>query len=221
MIKKIIIYGFPHCGTSILKSILGHCKEIHEPVEESQIINNVSDSHKYTLCKSPSLLNPRYDYTDYIKIMIMRNPVYVFSSVNRRFRFVSKPGYNVRSYINALKVFDSIKHGKNNNYKLIYNDIFENNYLEIRNILDALGINYNDDIFDNSLWTNSICVNVDYSNITNTPDPFDHPEYRTHQINQPFVNNNHYSKIELTDEQIKKIKESEIINKYFDTSMIG
>ncbi len=33
--QKIIIFGFPHCGTSILKSVMGHCPLIHEMVEET------------------------------------------------------------------------------------------------------------------------------------------------------------------------------------------
>jgi hypothetical protein len=39
MPKKIMICGFPHCGTSILKSILGHIDIVEEIKHECTIIN--------------------------------------------------------------------------------------------------------------------------------------------------------------------------------------
>jgi len=39
MTQKIIICGFPHSGTTILKSIMGHIDEIDEIYEETQKIN--------------------------------------------------------------------------------------------------------------------------------------------------------------------------------------
>lgn len=33
--KKIIVFGFPHSGTSILKSIIGHVETVEEIVEGS------------------------------------------------------------------------------------------------------------------------------------------------------------------------------------------
>ena len=37
--NKIIIFGFPHCGTTILKSIIGHIDEVQE-------INSLEDEEK-------------------------------------------------------------------------------------------------------------------------------------------------------------------------------
>ena len=38
MLQKIIITGFPHCGTTILKSIIGHIDDTN--------INNICIIHK-------------------------------------------------------------------------------------------------------------------------------------------------------------------------------
>ena len=36
--NKIIIFGFPHCGTTILKSIIGHIDEVQEIIHECSYI---------------------------------------------------------------------------------------------------------------------------------------------------------------------------------------
>ena len=41
--QKILICGFPHCGTSILKSIIGHIEEVEEIFNETNIINKTSN----------------------------------------------------------------------------------------------------------------------------------------------------------------------------------
>ena len=38
--RKILIFGFPHCGTSIVKSIIGHIKNVEEIYQE------VSEKHR-------------------------------------------------------------------------------------------------------------------------------------------------------------------------------
>ena len=48
--NKIIIFGFPHCGTSILKSIIGHIDDVDEIYDETAEIERES-TKKYILCK--------------------------------------------------------------------------------------------------------------------------------------------------------------------------
>ena len=225
-INKIVIFGFPHCGTTILRNILGHCEQIKELLNEPAFVKQASESHKYTLCKTPFPIN-LCEYEDYVKIMILRNPVYVFSSLNKRFKNKDEPNHTLDDYISALKLFDSIKHGKNNTYKLIYSDMFKNNYLQIRNILADIDIQYDDRIFNNSLWENKFWWNIKYSDIKEKPtyrnavtDKDNLWNYRTYQINQEFKNFNKKNAVSLTPSQVKIIKNSKIINKYFDTSTI-
>ena len=42
MTQKIIIFGFPHTGTSILKSIIGHCENVEEIINESITISKIT-----------------------------------------------------------------------------------------------------------------------------------------------------------------------------------
>ena len=74
MVQKIIITGFPHCGTTILKSIIGHINSVKEIYEETDIINleetdkmmlEKSDK-KFIVCKYPlynsKFLSEEYNY---------------------------------------------------------------------------------------------------------------------------------------------------------------
>ena len=87
--QKNLICGFPHCGTSILKSIMRHIEEIEEIINEYCVINKISNK-KFILCKYP-FTNVEFfskNMSDYIKIFIIRNPLFVFSSLNKRFNYI-------------------------------------------------------------------------------------------------------------------------------------
>ena len=45
--QKILICGFPHCGTSILKSIIGHIEDVEEIYDEISVITKNSDKNLY------------------------------------------------------------------------------------------------------------------------------------------------------------------------------
>ena len=167
--QKILICGFPHCGTSILKSIIGHVKDVEEIYQESCVINKVSNK-KFILCKWPFTQSNFFseNYKDYIKIFITRNPLFVFSSLNKRFNYKIPNNHNFNQYINNLKEFIKYKNNPEKNiYTIKYEDLFKNEYHEFKNILNNIGIQYEDDIFDNSKYSNVIISNIKlvYTNI--------------------------------------------------------
>ena len=52
--KKVIIFGFPHCGTSIIKSIIGHIEDVYEIIDETHYIDDktfddIKSKYKYIL----------------------------------------------------------------------------------------------------------------------------------------------------------------------------
>ena len=97
--KKILITGYPHTGTSILKSKIGECKNVYEVVDETYEINNNhimnSNDKEFILIKTPIIPleirvhgvrflttnNPTSVYKDYSIIFITRNPWNLFTSV--------------------------------------------------------------------------------------------------------------------------------------------
>ena len=203
---KILICGHAHCGTSILKSIIGHIEDVEEIVNECSYINKPTDK-KYILCKRPNARPEFFDknYDDYIKIFIIRNPLFVFSSINKRFdHYKLAKNLSIEGYVNILKMFIKYKNNPEKNiYTIRYEDLFQNNYQELKKILDDIGFQYDDNIFDNSNYTNSIIKGVKLVN--KKPENKRHGFYRTWQINQPFVSNNDISKIDLSNDQKKKI----------------
>ena len=75
----------------------------------------------------------------------------------------------------------------------------------MKKILNDIGFQYDDSIFDNSKYTNVIINNVKL--VDNKPWNSNHEFYRTWQINQPFISNNDISKIDLN-----QVQKEEIVN---------
>ena len=214
--KKVIIFGFPHCGTTILRSIISHIDEVYEIVDESSNISdtliteikdkNPDKTYKYVLCKNP-FVHPMYfkkDYDDYIKIFIIRNPLWVYSSLNKRFNYKQiDNSHSINRYIGICKLFtEHLDKSINNLYFIKYEDIFTDNYTLLKKIFDSIGFNYTDNIFNNTEYYNKVQSGKNLKLTNVIPNNNQHNLFRLYQINQPFINNNDMSKISLTKEQI-------------------
>ena len=81
MVKKIIVFGFAHSGTTILKSIIEHIDEVDEIYPEQKLIKpeQLKTDKKYIVCKWPQVL-PIFFESSYqvILIFIIRIPVGCF-----------------------------------------------------------------------------------------------------------------------------------------------
>lgn len=214
--SKIIIFGFPHSGTSILKSIIGHIDDVEEIINETNIITKKS-LKKYILCKYPYTLDVFFQkqYDDYIKIFIVRHPFYVFSSLNKRFNYKMLPRFNIEAYGRMISKFIFYKnHPRNKLYTIRYEDMFCNNFQVLRDMFNSIGFQYTDSIFDNHKYNNKIIDTItcpDYK-----PLNVEHGLYRTWQINQPFINNNDPLKIDLLPEQRVKIQNIPLISSLYN-----
>jgi hypothetical protein len=45
--QKIIVFGYSHCGTTILKSIIGHIDDVEEIINECRTINTSTTKNIY------------------------------------------------------------------------------------------------------------------------------------------------------------------------------
>jgi len=160
--KKIVILGNPHSGTTILKSILGHIDEIYEIYKEtpdvtSQMMEEAEKKNKkYILIKTPRL-NPNnithYLNNNFIIICIIRNPLYVISSIIRRTG--GDPALKaVKNYIQSVETYSKYMNSYNDIYNIKYEDLFKNNYGLLKIILNKIGFIYNDNIFNNEYFIN-------------------------------------------------------------------
>jgi len=208
MTQKILIFGFPHCGSSILKSIFGHIEEVEEIVLECMWIEKKTNK-KFAVCKFPVALDQFFSekYKDYIKIFIIRNPLFVFSSLNKRFNYKIPDDHCFDRYVYILNLFCKNKNTENV-YTIRYEDLFENDYHNLKKIINNIGIKYDDIIFDNTKYTNLINDNIKVPK--KKPKNIEHNEYRTWQINQTFVSKNDISKIDLSE-----IQKEQIINNHY------
>lgn len=228
ILKKIIICGFSHCGTTILNQIIGHIKEVKLIRSETQKINikklynfnkktkkyklkQKDKNKKFVLCKYPQAKKKFFDkeYDDYIKIFIIRNPLFVFSSLNRRYEHYNLSEYHsIEKYINIIKMFIEYKNKPVKNvYTIRYEDMFKNNFSELKNILNNIGMNYDDDIFINEKYNNVSHphqnINIEKLKNIKSPNESNHKEYRSWQVNQPIKFNDNFSKIDLSESQKK------------------
>ena len=216
--KKILICGFPHCGTTILKCIIGHIPEVFEIIEEVYNFDtflsfDVEDKNKnYILGKCPwycKEITTLDRYKDFYIIFIIRNPVYVFSSLNERFRYNIPDNHSIDRYINICKSILIEKH-KPNYHFIKYEDLFDNDYEKLKIVLDDIGLKYNSDIFNNTEYENKSFLKINKNNIKVSQ--INHVQYRTNQINKDFINNNDEKKINLNDSQMRNILNDETIN---------
>ena len=174
------------------------------------------------MCKYPHIDNAFFGkkYKDYIKIFIIRNPLFVFSSLNKRFNYTIRRDHTFNDYINTIKMFINYKNNITKDiYTIRYEDLFENDFHKLKKIINNIGMKYDDIIFENTRYKNVICPTVKLANTMppNTPQA----EYRTWQINQPFVSNNNILKLDLSEVQKEEIiNNSYILQLYPDINSV-
>ena len=216
--SKIIITGFPHCGTTILKSIIGHIDEINEITTETPFISKeMIIPNKKILIKHPwikvnyfsekTILEDFY-YNDFNIIFIIRNPYCVFSSINNRFNNqILENGYSIEEYLKTLTLFDYYKNNpKNNIFTILYEDLFNNDYYICKKILEKLNLKFNNNIFDNEKYKNENIGDINQKK---------NDYLRNQQINTKFENKNNYSNLNLTLLQIEQLSSHPIVQKYY------
>lgn len=237
--NKIILTGFPHTGTSILKSKFGECSNLYEcPFEESFIkpedIHYAGD-REFKLVKTPIMpidiragglaftRVPDSRYYEYIIIFTIRNPWNVFNSIIKggknplnKFKIDESSDYHisVAEYEVAAKFFLEILEKQYKDiYAIKYEDLFPNDFEKFKKILNDLGLEYTNDIFTTKSKNYIHSRDFNYSNIDGTDVSYskNRLEYRTWQINQPFENMN--GDVDIPDELSEILENSEIVKK--------
>jgi len=69
-----------------LKSVIAYIEDVTEIIDEFESIHK-STNKKYIMCKYPQAASKfsAKKYKNFIKIFIIRNPLFVFSSINKRY----------------------------------------------------------------------------------------------------------------------------------------
>lgn len=220
--KKVFVTGFPHTGTTVVAAKLGECNGVYREVAETLLPQETPpDGTKIHLWKYPALPEeikkwgfPKKDecgYEDVHIIFMIRNPYYVFSSLHRRnispwdFR-----NHTVGEYILAARRFIECRYQRYPMvYPLMYETMFDNNFEELRNIMNEIGFEYDDELFTtkkSDYLTQNVFEVPSEQPIENFAN---HEKFRTWQINQEFKNMNDVSKILIHQDLEKIFEESE------------
>jgi hypothetical protein len=234
---KILVTGFPHTGTSILKSKLGECYNLYEVPFETPFVRpediHYSGDKQNVLIKYPMLpvdiraggiaytRHPDSRYYEYTIIMVIRNPWNVYSGIikagSNPLNSLSVDGGNseyhakIEEYLVAAELFRQVRDNNYSNiYAIRYEDFFPNNFEKLRELMDTLELDYTEEIFTNRTKDYIHWPNRHYANIKDDKTyKSDRYAYRTWQINQPFQNMN--GEVDIPEELNKILTESDII----------
>lgn len=227
MTKKILITGFPHCGTTLLRALVGNCKNAYDQNREFPDPTDYRPNMNFDfyVWKHPFLHTefrnygfqhkPNTKFSDTIIIPIIRNPWNVFTSLHKRslkngdFSVLNdNQGHSIPYYLNAAeRVYQAMENPIDGVYPIRYEDMFENNFQKLKEIFDSIGLEYDDMTFDNSSKS-FVHNNVGY--IDGYDGKFDNA-YRSWQINQPLQNMN--SEIDVPEQINERLQKSEILKK--------
>jgi hypothetical protein len=226
--RRILVTGFPHCGTSILRAKLGEANNVYEQIEESEFpleeefLKYLDSNKEFYLWKDPIV---RWDltrngfadkvnthYKNDIIVCILRNPYYVFTSqIKRGLNPFETQFHTYHDYIRTAQIFLEAKEKQIKNvYCIQYENLFENDFAELKKIMGKIGLSFDDSIFYQKSKTYT--MNIPPKSIRKKPE-HGTSEYRVWQMNKKFENFNSKSKIELPSELIEILKSSEEITK--------
>ena len=229
MVKQILVTGFPHCGTTVLRAKISECRNTKEQFREfgAPTEFNPNMPYDFYVWKTPFLPTEFRDktfsiksetvYKDTIVIPIIRNPWNVFSSLYKRgiqtgdfSIYDNRQGQSLAYYNNACQVMiDAFEKNYEDVYPIKYEDIFDNNYQKLKEIFDKIGLQYDDSIFETKTkeYKHNDCEYIDDYDKKDLQDGL----YRMWQINQPFKNMN--SDINLPDDFSEMLAKSPSIQK--------
>ena len=217
--KKVFITGFPHTGTTIVTEKVHECEGIAKQNIENEVLEKEPDTNgvvwKYpalpaTFKANGFLYKNETIYKDVDIIFLIRNPYYVFSSMKRAgvnpFGFKNHTIYDY--LITAERFLQAVQNKYPRVHPIRYEDLFENDYTNLKTIFDRIGLTYN------KLDSKSI----DYLHQWVGEVPKEKPAeterelFRTWQINQEFKNMNDPSKVDLNP-QVEKILDDSFLIK--------
>ena len=239
MVKQILVTGFPHCGTTVLRAKIGECKNTKE---QSNEFNDVTEFHPnmpydFYVWKTPVIpgefrnhtfsVKEETKYKDTIIIPVILNPWNIFSSLYKRgiqtgqfSIYDNRQGHSLAYYNNACAIIsDAFEKNYKDVYPIKYEEMFDNNYQKLKEIFEKIGLEYDDTIFETRTkeYKHNDCEYIDDYNKKDLQDG----SYRMWQINQPFQNMN--SDINLPDDFSEMLANSPSIQKlgYSDPRITG
>jgi hypothetical protein len=217
----IFITGFPHCGTTILRKLLGNSSCVVDVIPEVGFAPRVAmararaNGKSHVVYKKPIFSEALKKYVDQEydqfnkRIIILRNPLQVFSSINRRFKNTRYPfgrTHTFDQYEHCCRQFDWYrKNNQENTLPVLYEDLFKGG---LEKVFEFSGIPWSDEITKNSRTGYVFSSNMDVVRSN------EHLMNRHTQINSTFEYRE--SPVTLTGRQEAYIRSSEPMRLIYD-----
>lgn len=229
--KNIIVTGFPHSGTTILRKIIGNHPKVHDIGRECYQIDkkhlreakqkNKGKQHPTThiVIKGPwgsKVFQKLESYSDYKVVCILKNPLDVYASLAVRFKDEKMPQkYNFEHWEEFAKIFiqKSTSTMYKNIYFVLYHDMFDQNYFTLKKLFSWLDLTWKDKVVTDNC-TRRIPINSYYIP-TNKPSRQENEKFRSWQTNQAFQNHTNTIRNKLDPKLKIQIQESPMYRQLF------
>ena len=219
--NKIIIYGFPHSGTSILRRMVGNCPDVHDVIGEKLYVEKDDLRHatgKDIVIKYPSPILPdnfyRTTHKDYKIVIIIKNPYDIFGSITKRFGHLNQEHHKINDWVNHAELFLKFRNNDVDNvFAMKYEEMFENNFEKMKNMFDFLGLQYEEKKIIHS-HRKAYITSGNLQIPIHAPDRRKaHGQFRQWQMNQKFENMTGHSSKFLSSGVIKELNALSVVKK--------
>jgi hypothetical protein len=199
----IMVYGFPHSGTTILRKLIGEHSHVYD------FLNEVEDppiSKGNLVFKIPMLPDDRH--AECKRIMIMKNPYDIYGSFYLRFgeKYLTYPGRTIGNYEQFVRHFLTTK-----DFTVKYEELAS----RLPEVFEYLGLEY-EGIKNLTSYISYKHKYIPEEKPTLQTEGDDHAYYRQWQINQPFTDMTGQSAKHLPEFGRELINKSEIIKQLYD-----
>lgn len=186
--------------------MVGRSEEVSHLVGEmDRVPNDFQTEKKYVVYKTPWTKDSYRWMEDRIRIFLVRNPLWVYSSLNTRYSGKIPDKLRIEEYSSVISKFRSWRDDPSkNHYFLKYEDIFDQDFGGFLRLMESIGVTYDKELLINTDIINRCCNPWDQIP-ESKPNPINHVSYRIWQINQKFRNMNTPDKLNLTREQFDRI----------------
>lgn len=199
--QPIVITGFHHSGTSILRKVIGNHPDVYDVTDEVgegrmtryypivwRIHLTATSNHKFMVIKSPNLSNRLFRSLKSKKrarvVAILRDPRDVLASLKLRYGGQYSIGKFTNEFLscaeNSLQLA-TYQHG----YLVRYEDMFTDDFAGLKRLFDWLGLDFVNDVIDKNT-DRQVPMNFGHVPML-PPSRLEQSAFRSYQINQPVV----------------------------------
>lgn len=247
--NKILVIGFQHSGTSILRKIIGNHSQVYDVVNEAQSIpkrefkNILNDKNATSIVIKTPFWNNISNVDDLINkyngfkiVFILKNYLDIYASLKMRFSINTKEYISTKWLINnslqnwdkVAKIFFNIADNPNKYPQIFivkYEDLFSICPLSEEKNLWKLLFKFLELPFEIDCITKNQKRQIPINNVLThgdqpMPSRKEQRKFRSWQINQPVTNMTGINRHTLSIEEINGLKKDSIIlDKYFKKSI--